>query len=460
MLAVLGGAAGAVVDGLAARGAARARARRPAAAAGDRASTARSLAFTAAIVAGDGDRVRHCCRRCSPRRTDVNDALKEGRAAPRRRAASLRSALVVVEFALALVLLVGAALLVRSFWRLQHVDLGFDPHNVLTARLWLPQPNDPPTGPYSNRTTGHRRASRLRGDPAPRPHAAGRDRRRRRRRACRSTAPRRRGVHRRRAARPTIVAGSRRRRCTMASAGLFRADGHPRCCAAARSPTQDDAQAQPVVDRHRGARAARLAGPGSDRPAAPLRRPAGEESLADRRRRRQRRPHAAPGRCRRCRRCIGRCGRRSKLLAGAGAQDRRAIRRRSRRRSPRRCAPSDPDQPTYGIRTMDEHCAERDGVAALLDAAARRLRGARAGARGGRHLRRDGVRGGAAHARDRHPHRARRASGRGRPARAAARRWCWPRPASPPARRRPRSRRACCRACCSRSARPIRSRIL
>jgi len=60
----------------------------------------------------------------------------------------LRSALVIGEFALALVLLVGAALLVQSFWRLQRVDLGFNPSSVLTARIWLPQPNDPRSGPY------------------------------------------------------------------------------------------------------------------------------------------------------------------------------------------------------------------------------------------------------------------------------------------------------------------------
>jgi predicted permease len=53
------------------------------------------------------------------------------------------------------VLLVGAALLVRSFWRLQRVELGFEPANVLTAKLWLPQPNDPSQGRYSNRATGH-----------------------------------------------------------------------------------------------------------------------------------------------------------------------------------------------------------------------------------------------------------------------------------------------------------------
>jgi putative ABC transport system permease protein len=82
-------------------------------------------------------------------RADVHDALKEGsrsRAGGRR---VLRSTLIVAEFALALILLVGAGLLLRSFWRLQQVDIGFRPDHVLTARLWLPQPNIPSTGPYA-----------------------------------------------------------------------------------------------------------------------------------------------------------------------------------------------------------------------------------------------------------------------------------------------------------------------
>jgi putative ABC transport system permease protein len=50
----------------------------------------------------------------------------------------LRGVLVVTQVALALVLLVGSGLLVRTFARLQQVDLGFDPRDVLTAQLVLP----------------------------------------------------------------------------------------------------------------------------------------------------------------------------------------------------------------------------------------------------------------------------------------------------------------------------------
>jgi putative ABC transport system permease protein len=69
-----------------------------------------------------------------------NDALKEGgrgssAGKARRRALS---SLVVVEMALAVVLLVGAGLLIRSFLRLQQVDPGFQPRDVVAMQLSLP----------------------------------------------------------------------------------------------------------------------------------------------------------------------------------------------------------------------------------------------------------------------------------------------------------------------------------
>ena len=73
-------------------------------------------------------------------RPDLNETLKEGgqsRSAGSRRN-RLGELLIISEVALALVLLIGAGLMITSFIRLQRVDPGFDPHNVLTMRLTLP----------------------------------------------------------------------------------------------------------------------------------------------------------------------------------------------------------------------------------------------------------------------------------------------------------------------------------
>jgi putative ABC transport system permease protein len=68
-----------------------------------------------------------------------HDALKEGgRTGSGTRGNRARGAFVVVEVALALVLLVGAGLLVRSFARLLDVDPGFDPGRTITMRVSLP----------------------------------------------------------------------------------------------------------------------------------------------------------------------------------------------------------------------------------------------------------------------------------------------------------------------------------
>jgi predicted permease len=59
-----------------------------------------------------------------------------------------RRLLVITEFALSLVLMIAAGLLLRSFWDLFKVRLGFNPEHVLAVRLWLPVPNDPKTDIY------------------------------------------------------------------------------------------------------------------------------------------------------------------------------------------------------------------------------------------------------------------------------------------------------------------------
>src|SRR5262249_52713718 len=55
------------------------------------------------------------------------------------RSGQLRNALVVVEVALSLILLVGAGLLMRTVVALQHVDLGLNPDHILVARIPLPR---------------------------------------------------------------------------------------------------------------------------------------------------------------------------------------------------------------------------------------------------------------------------------------------------------------------------------
>jgi putative ABC transport system permease protein len=72
-------------------------------------------------------------------RLDLNASLKEGgtKATEGRRRRRTRSLLVVSEIALAQVLLVGAGLLLTSFLRLQSVDPGFNPEQLLTARVAL-----------------------------------------------------------------------------------------------------------------------------------------------------------------------------------------------------------------------------------------------------------------------------------------------------------------------------------
>jgi putative ABC transport system permease protein len=72
-------------------------------------------------------------------KVDLNQSLRETSRSttPDARSNRLRGLLVSAEFALAFVLLVGAGLLLRSFAALNHVDLGFDPHNVLTMRIAL-----------------------------------------------------------------------------------------------------------------------------------------------------------------------------------------------------------------------------------------------------------------------------------------------------------------------------------
>ena len=69
-------------------------------------------------------------------RLNLNEILRTGGRGDGRQ--GLRGALVVAEVALALVLLIGAGLMLRSFARLQNVPLGFAPENVLALQISLP----------------------------------------------------------------------------------------------------------------------------------------------------------------------------------------------------------------------------------------------------------------------------------------------------------------------------------
>lgn len=74
------------------------------------------------------------------RRTDIHTALKDG--SPRMTGSKarqrVRRGLVIAEVALAVVLVVGCAVMVKSFIRLQRVDLGMKPDHMLTAEIEIP----------------------------------------------------------------------------------------------------------------------------------------------------------------------------------------------------------------------------------------------------------------------------------------------------------------------------------
>jgi putative ABC transport system permease protein len=99
----------------------------------------RVLAF-AALVAMASALAFGCVPAFQAARVDLGSSLKEGRrigtAVGGRR---LRGALVAAEVALALVLLVGASLAIRSFEQLTRVSPGFDPRGILTFTVSLPE---------------------------------------------------------------------------------------------------------------------------------------------------------------------------------------------------------------------------------------------------------------------------------------------------------------------------------
>jgi predicted permease len=79
------------------------------------------------------------------------ESLKEGGRGSTvgRRHRRLSRLLVMSEVALSLVLLAGAGLLLRSFWRVLEVRPGFNPSHLATAQIWIPVSNNPDTDPYA-----------------------------------------------------------------------------------------------------------------------------------------------------------------------------------------------------------------------------------------------------------------------------------------------------------------------
>jgi putative ABC transport system permease protein len=73
-------------------------------------------------------------------KVELTEAIKEGGRGQNQSGgrAGMRNALVVAEISIALVVLIGAGLLLQTFRQLQHVDLGYETRNVLTASVDLP----------------------------------------------------------------------------------------------------------------------------------------------------------------------------------------------------------------------------------------------------------------------------------------------------------------------------------
>ena len=112
------------------------------------------LGVTAAICVGTGI-IFGLAPGLVSARPELTEALKEGGRSSTggARRNRLRNGLVIAEVALALVLLSGAGLLLKSFARLQNVNPGFNPRNVLTFEISLPKvqyPNDPSIVRFNN----------------------------------------------------------------------------------------------------------------------------------------------------------------------------------------------------------------------------------------------------------------------------------------------------------------------
>ena len=362
-----------------------------------------AFSFAAAVLTGVLFGLAPAIQFSSP---NVLNTLKDGQSRGSSSRRGIRPLLVAAEFALAMVLLVGAALLVRSFWRLQQVEPGFESQNVLTARVWLPRPNDPARGKYLSHPPRLalfdevlRRVRELPGvDKAAivmnlpldgqRGFAPltidGRD--------PADTVP---------TAQPNFASHDYFdvMRIPVVSGRAFNAEDTTRGAPVARDQP-DDGEA--IFRRQR-----------SDRPPGPIWWSVVDGTLDHDRRRRGRRAQRAP-RARAAADAVpaddatdeSHAGARGPIGRRSGTPVRRSVesRPRSRCRPPHVCHP--------------DHAGDRNGgdrLQALFDAAPRRIRPARAPACGNRHLRHDDVPGQPAYAGNRHPRCARRDAALGAP---------------------------------------------
>ena len=103
---------------------------------------ARTLGFTALVVLATGV-LFGLAPLCQAGGRHSNESLKQNSRGTGGSQSRMRSVLVVAQRAIAMVLLVGAGLMVKSFWTLLQVSPGFRTERILTARLTLPRSRYP-----------------------------------------------------------------------------------------------------------------------------------------------------------------------------------------------------------------------------------------------------------------------------------------------------------------------------
>jgi predicted permease len=83
-------------------------------------------------------------------KADLTGALREGARGSgySNRTHRLTGSLIISEMAFTVLLMIGAGLLMRTFWRLLQEDPGFNSAKVVVSSIWLPVPNDPKLDPY------------------------------------------------------------------------------------------------------------------------------------------------------------------------------------------------------------------------------------------------------------------------------------------------------------------------